>query len=232
MKNSGIKHIFFDLDHTLWDFETNSKQTLLEIYEQFIADFQTCTFEEFYQTYKTVNEAYWSLYRKNQTTKTQLRTGRFHDTLKKFKINDEKLAETIATYYVTHSPRKTALFNGTRETLQQLSLKYQLHIITNGFEEVQHLKLQTCNLTPFFTQIITSEKAGVKKPLPDIFVYAMKVSGAQVHNSVMVGDSFEADIAGAANVGWKQIFFNPHRQETPFKPTAIIYSIPELLEIL
>ena len=226
------KHLFFDLDHTLWDFAKNSKQTLKEAFLHFnLKDFNI-NFEDFLAEYFKINDAYWDDYRKGRVTKEQLRYGRFRQSLKHFNIVDEALIIKFADFYVEHSPQKKNVFPNTHETLDFLKNHYELHIITNGFEEVQYIKLEKSNLAKYFKHIITSEKAGVKKPNQKIFHFSMKLAGANNANSLMIVDNFEADIIGAKKVGIDQVFFNPDKQPVPEKVTYEIENLKQLIGLL
>ena len=200
----NIKHIFFDLDHTLWDFETNSNKTFAFIFER--NDIHV-NFKDFMEVYQPINHRYWKLFREDKVSKADLRYGRLREAFDAigFKSNDEMI-HVLSEDYITYLADHNALFDNALQVLDYLKPQYNMHIITNGFEEVQHRKLQNSNLLPFFDQVITSEKVGVKKPNPAIFEYAMELTGAGAHESVMIGDNFEADILGAMNVGMQAIF--------------------------
>ena len=208
----NIKHIFFDLDRTLWDFESNSLQTLTELFNQFNLSYLGLnSAENFIRKYKIHNERLWDLYREDKITKEELRGKRFYLTLKEYGIEDERLSEKIGLEYVRKSPLKKKLFPYTLDVLNYLNKKYEMHIITNGFEEVQHVKLSQSGLSSFFKHIITSEKVGVKKPNIKIFEYAFNKAKAQKDESILIGDDLIADIFGAKNAGIQQIYFNPNK---------------------
>ena len=172
------KHIFFDLDRTLWHFDENSRKVLNDIYTNYKLVKFISSANQFIKTYQIINEDLWSLYRDDKVTKDELRWKRFYDTLSHFKTDDRELANDIGDYYITHSPRQTLLFPHTIEVLNYLFDKYKLHIITNGFEEVQYIKLTQSGLLKYFDVIILSEKVGVKKPHPYIFKKAFSQAGA------------------------------------------------------
>ncbi len=225
--------IFFDLDHTLWDFKVNSEKTLEEAYTHFKLGELGCPgFESFAKAYKHYNEILWNLYRNNRISKEVLRGERFRRTLYSFGIKDKRLAEDIGMYYVSESPKKNALFPGATKVLAALNKRYRLHIITNGFEEVQHTKLKFSGLESFFIDIITSERAGSKKPNRVIFDFALKLTGADAVSSLMVGDNQEVDVLGARNAGMDQVFFNPDGEPVKIEPTYEIRSLTELEQIL
>ncbi len=213
---SLVKHIFFDLDKTLWDFESNSRSALEELYHHHqLASLGVHDFDLFFQTYSVINDQCWDLYRKNLINKEYLRHHRFFLTLKNFGIENRPLAKAIGKDYVTLSPTKTALVSGAKELLEHLKGRYWLHIITNGFEEVQRLKLKNTGINYYFQEVITSERAGRRKPDPAIFQFAMIKTGAVPENSLMIGDDLEIDIKGARSNGWKTIWYNPHRKFDP-----------------
>ena len=217
---SDIRHLFFDLDRTLWDFETNSREALSEIFQEWkLAERGVGSLEAFLQAYISNNDLCWDLYRKNLISKADLRTRRFSLTLASFDLEDEPLAEALGDAYVVRSPQKTALFPGTHETLEALSARYVLHIITNGFEEVQHVKLASTGLKEYFRQVITSEMAGSKKPDPAIFDFALKKAGAAPFQSMMIGDDPAVDVLGALESGMAGVLFDPegiHAKDSRF----------------
>jgi putative hydrolase of the HAD superfamily len=230
-----FKHIFFDLDHTLWDFEQNSKEALLEIFHEYhVQQILNCTFNDFITVYHAVNHAYWEAYKKNEVSREKLRNGRFTDTLAHFKNNNIKLAEEISEAYILKSPYKKQLFEGALRVLDYLTHKgYQLHIITNGFNEVQYIKLTESGLLPYFKTITTSEHAGQNKPNEEIFLHALAKAEAKKTESIMIGDNFEADIEGAILAGIAAIWFNPMKvaieSQLNFKTINHLLELEELL---
>ena len=227
------RHIFFDLDRTLWDFDKNSHETLQEIFvHQQLAAVGIPSFESFYKIYHEINAHYWENYRLGNLDKETLRYIRFYDTLTRFGIDNKQLAISIGNDYVDHSPRKTSLLPNTMETLEYLKEKYILHIITNGFEEVQHIKMHSSGIAHFFEHIITSERAGHKKPTPEIFRFALKLAGAKRKESIMIGDHLEIDCVGARQTGIDSVYFNPGKIAHDENITFEIASLEELKEIL
>ncbi|MGM0478913.1 MAG: YjjG family noncanonical pyrimidine nucleotidase [Bacteroidota bacterium] len=208
---SKIKHVFFDLDRTLWDFESNSKSALEQLFEELKLRDHLESFEAFHHTYKQINADWWNQYRKGQVQKEALRVGRFSETLNRFKIENESLALELANRYVEVSPYQTNLFPGTIETLEALKREnHALHIITNGFKEVQFVKLKNSRLIHFFDDVLCSEEVGANKPDPHVFRSALQRTGAKSEESMMVGDDFEADVLGAEKCGIKGVLFDPH----------------------
>ena len=226
-----IKDIFFDLDRTLWDFEKNSQKTLLSLIDQFnLSSLGVNNSFEFINKYKVHNERLWNLYRINKIKKSDLRTDRFLLTLKEYSIFDDKLAEDLGDMYVKESPLKKELFPFTLDVLAYLHKKYKLHIITNGFDEVQHVKLKYSNLDSFFNCVITSEKVGFKKPNRKIFEYALNCANANPEESVMIGDDLEADILGAQQAGMHVIFFNPQKKKYDIESFSEISCLSQLFD--
>ncbi len=228
------KHLFFDLDHTLWDFETNAKNTMNHLYEQFsLKNIGIHDFDLFYAQYSIHNQKLWQRYHNGFIKSEELRWKRIWHALLDFKIGDEKLAKEMSVQFLDMLPNRTALFPYTIEILQYLKNKqYRLHLITNGFEDVQHNKLKYSGLTDFFEAVITSEGSNSLKPNKEIFEFALNKTGASTKESLMIGDNLEADIAGAMNAGIDQVFVNHTNETTDLKPTYIIYELKELENIL
>jgi putative hydrolase of the HAD superfamily len=227
------KHIFIDLDKTIWDFESNSKDTFREIFEKYRLDEQGIRdLDHFFEVYTKINDMLWALYRENKIKKEVLNVRRFELTLQGLGIDDLMLAVHIAEDYITLSPQKTILFPYSHEALSYLAAKYSLHIITNGFEELQHQKLDNCELRKYFRTVTTSEEAGVKKPENFIFELAMEKAGAEAGNSLMIGDDLEVDMAGARGIGMDTLFFNPEKQDHQEDIDHEVHSWKEVMEIL
>lgn len=228
-----ITHVFFDLDRTLWDFEQNSHDELSAIFSRHrLMEKGISLVEEFIKVYKKINEECWEMYRMNAIKKEDLRSIRFSQTLEYFGIVDPALSERIGLEYVTNSPLRTKLIEGSHEILQYLNQKYSMHMITNGFEEVQHVKMRECGLTPFFGEVVTSEMAGVKKPEQKIFDTALDLTGANADQSVYIGDDLLVDCMGAVNAGWNAIYFNPHQVSHNHSFLADIRSLAEIKSVL
>lgn len=226
-EEKGIQHLFFDLDHTLWDFDRNSKLTFQRIFEE---QQITIPIDEFLEAYIPVNLKYWRLYREDKIEKTSLRYYRLKETFDSLKYTaSDDLINLISEDYIRYLPYFNYLFDDAIEVLQYLESKYHLHIITNGFEEVQNLKLEKSGIHKFFKQIITSECVGVKKPNPKVFEFALNKAGAKAHQSVMIGDSYEADVMGAINSGMKAIHFS---QEDKNNEVQRITTLVELKKYL
>jgi len=229
MKN--YKAVFFDLDHTLWDFEKNSQESLVDLFHQHkLPSRGIDDVAQFIKVYKKVNYEMWDDYHNNRITKEQLRFGRFNRTLNAFKIQDTPLAELLSVQYLEVCPVKRNLFPAAIEVLQKLKEKYSLHIITNGFKEVQYLKIKNSGLAPYFDQIHISEEIGFKKPEPEIFHYAVKLARASQDQCIMIGDNLDTDIAGALNAGIDHIYFNPTGEIK--KTPVVMKEVKSLSELL
>jgi len=226
------KHIFFDLDRTLWDFETNSHSTLEGLFSTFNLKAKAIQgSDEFIRIYKEHNEKLWGLYRVGKISQIDLRRERFQRTLADFGIQDFALSEAIGEQYISICPKKNQLFPYSKEVLDYLFGKYKLHIITNGFHKVQHVKLQYANLTKYFDAIITSDKIGVMKPNPKIFEVALETVNAKSSESVYVGDDLKVDIIGCQNCGIDGVYFNPKRENHTEKVAFEIYCLSQLKEL-
>jgi putative hydrolase of the HAD superfamily len=227
------RHLFFDLDHTLWDFEANSRKTLEELYSHFALEEKGVhDFDAFHKTYLAHNDKLWDRYRKGFIKVDELRWKRMWLTLLDFKIGDEQLAREMGIEFLNLLPTRTILFPYTIEILQYLTRKnYQLHLITNGFEKTQHSKLKNSGLDGFFAAVITSEGSNSLKPHAEIFEYALKKTSALARESIMLGDDLDVDIAGARNAGWDQVYVN-HLNKTPtIAPTYTVGNLKELESI-
>lgn len=225
-------HLFFDLDKTLWDFSANTTDTFAELYDLFrLQDSGISSHIKFLDKYEVHNDRLWDLYRKGKVEKAFLSKERFYLTLKDFGIDDEKFALSLSEKYIKLSPQKTKLIPGTLETLNFLSGKYQMHIITNGFEDVQYRKLEFSGLAGFFKTVTTSEEAGCHKPDKRIFILALQKAGATLSESIMIGDDISVDILGAKDAGMDQVFLNMGTIISDGFATFEIRSIGELKKI-
>jgi len=224
------KHLFFDLDHTLWDFEANAKETLYELHSlHALQEKGVHDFDLFFSRYSFHNERLWDRYTKGFIKQEELRWKRVWLTLLDFKIANESLAREMSVQFLEQLPNRKNLFPYTTEILDYLTeKKYVLHLITNGFDNIQHSKLKYSNLTNYFNEVITSEKAGSLKPNKEIFEFALQVTGADIKKSIMIGDNIEADIKGAISAGLDTVFVNHLRVETEVKPTYMIHHLKEL----
>ncbi len=227
------KHVFFDLDRTIWDFEKNSGATIKEILNTFNLADKIPDESEFVKRYHIYNEHLWSLYRENKITKPVLRTERFRLLINDYNISSGTLVDEISKYYIENTPRKPFLIDGAKSILEYLNPKYQMHIISNGFTKSQFLKLKSADIAPFFRNLYTSEMVGVAKPDRKIFEYAIKSSNARKSESIFIGDDILADINGARQFGIDQVWFNPAPKKLPStKATFEISHLSELKNIL
>ncbi|PZO28322.1 MAG: noncanonical pyrimidine nucleotidase, YjjG family [Flavobacteriaceae bacterium] len=207
-----ISDVFFDLDHTLWDFEKNSALAFDTILKKHKVNVDI---QEFISLYVPVNIKYWKLYQDDKVTQQELRYGRLKDVFDHMKIEvDDEMIHFLAEEYISYLPQFNHLYEGAIELLEYLKPKYRLHIITNGFHQIQNNKLVNSKIVHYFETITNSENAGVKKPHPEIFNYALDLAKCNKETSIMIGDNLEADIEGALNVGLDAIFFNEHNLET------------------
>ncbi|MBS1596669.1 MAG: YjjG family noncanonical pyrimidine nucleotidase [Bacteroidetes bacterium] len=224
------RHLFFDLDHTLWDFEANSRLTLQEIYETLsLKEKGVYDFDLFHKNYLLHNDKLWERYRKGFIKTEELRWKRMWLTLLDFKIGDEELARKMGVVFLDLLPSRKILFPYTKEILDYLTeKKYSLHLITNGFEKTQHQKLQNSDIDGYFQEVITSEGSNSLKPNKEIFEYAFSKTGAEKKESIMIGDSIDVDIQGAINVGIDQVYVNHLNIEPAISPTYTVRSLKEL----
>lgn len=227
------QHLFFDLDHTIWDFETNSRQTLQELFTEYdLHNTLTPDFEGFYIRYSYHNKKLWDRYHHGFIKQEELRWKRMWHTMLDFKSGSDKLARAMSQRYLELLPLKSALFPYTMEIMSYLTEKgYMLHLITNGFEDVQWGKLRNAKIEHHFKEVITSEKAMALKPNKAIFDFALQCSGAACAESIMIGDNLDADIKGAMDAGMDTVFVNHIGEATQLKPTYIIHHLKELEDI-
>ena len=227
-------HIFFDLDHTLWDFDANARETLQQMHTDLkLTERGVNDFDLFHTAYLAHNEKLWERYRKGYIKQDELRMKRMMLTLLDFKISDAALTREMSDMFLQLLPTRTLLFPDTIETLQYLKEKgYGMHLITNGFEKTQHSKLQSCGLHTYFTHVVTSEGSNSLKPQAEIFQYAMEKARTTAGESIMIGDSLEIDILGAQSVGMDSVHVNYNHKPQNIKPTYTVYHLKELQNIL
>lgn len=211
----NTKHLFFDFDDTLWDFQKNSALVLEELFYQFNLNEKLGTdFENFLNTYQRTNLELWSQYYKRLVSKHEMRDNRFNTVFKQFGYDNYEENLIVTQHYLTRGPKGTFLKEGCIETLDYLKEKYTLHVITNGFSESQRIKIEGSGLTSYFDQVIISDEHQLIKPEEKIFRLAETLSGAERQECVMIGDSLESDIAGALNAGWEAIYFHESKRHT------------------
>jgi putative hydrolase of the HAD superfamily len=227
-REKKYKVLFFDLDRTLWDYRSNSEQTLFDLVTKHTPDLIE-KFNEFLVIFYEVNESLWLEYRNGRLSKEKLSTQRFIDSFNRLGVDVELFAEELSNDYIRESPNKTKLFPGTIESLEYLKSKgYRLFLLTNGFVEVQKVKIRESKLESFFERMITSEEAGYQKPHEKIFEFALKIVNAEKADCLMIGDDLESDIVGAQNFGIDTVFFNPAGLIHDTFPTFEIKKLDEL----
>jgi putative hydrolase of the HAD superfamily len=232
-KLKAYKHIFFDLDHTLWDYEKNSAETLNElIIKHNLLQEGIPSLADFLETFDSVNQKLWSDYNKSKINRDTIRTKRFKEILGKYAIENDSLSNILSEEYLMLCPTKPHVFPYTFEVLDYLKEKYELHILTNGFNDVQLIKLDKSKLASYFKSVVTSDSAGYKKPMASIFKYAIDKANAYMHESIMIGDNLQTDILGARNFGMDQIFFNPGKRTYKAAVTHEISCLSHLKELL
>jgi putative hydrolase of the HAD superfamily len=227
------RHLFFDLDHTLWDFEANARSTLQHLYQTlFLEKRGVYDFDLFHKNYLQHNEKLWEQYRNGKIPQSELRIKRMRLALLDFKIADDDLAQEMNVSFLELLPTRTILFPYALEILDYLTAKkYALHLITNGFESTQHSKLKFSGLDKYFKEVITSEGSNSLKPNKEIFDFAFEKTGASKEESIMLGDSIEVDILGAMNAGIDQVFINHNKVAIEIQPTYVVNTLKELEEI-
>lgn len=223
-----ITDLFFDLDHTIYDFDQNAALTFHAVFK----DLELEGVSDFMTHFKPINDLYWERYANQEITNDYLRYGRLKDTFNALdvEVSDHQVYH-IADYFIENLTTYNHVFKGAHEVLDYLQTKYKLHIITNGPEKVQELKLRNSRLEHYFETVTNSEKAGVKKPNPTIFHHALSLANTEATKSIMIGDNLKADIQGALNVGMHAIWFNEFKQENDLQITEI-HQLPELINLL
>ena len=229
MEKNKIDNIFFDLDHTIWDFEKNSSITFSKLLVKYKID---VNFLDFLKVYKPINFKYWKLYREEKISKEFLRHNRLKSAFDELRINvSTNLIDKISNDYIRFLPENNFLIKNSIKILDYLKTKYDLHIITNGFTDVQNKTIKNSGLKDYFINVIDSETVGVKKPNPKIFHYALNITDGVPEKSLMIGDSLEADILGSLNCGFKAIHLIQD-DEPSHKHCRIIKDLKELEKIL
>ncbi len=227
------RQLFFDLDRTLWDFETNSKNALFQLFHELKLNDEIEHFIHFHYTYTKVNADLWQKYGKKKITKDELRNKRFEITLNKLGINNSALAMKLSNGYISTSPYQTELLPNALEVLEDFAKNnYRMHLITNGFKEVQFIKLEKSGLLSFFDVILCSEEVGFSKPNREIFRTAENLTNCTPKNAFMIGDDFKADITGALNAGWTAIHFDPQKRYRSDGTVSRIRDLSELPDLI
>jgi putative hydrolase of the HAD superfamily len=225
------RYIFFDLDRTLWDYEANSRETLLNLFYQYHLHNRVEP-ERFLAEFNRHNEVLWEQYRDGEVTKETLRYERMRRTFTAFGITDNQLADSFSDVFISNLPLQKQLFPDAKEVLEYLHRKYNLYILSNGFKETQLAKIEHSGLSPYFRHIFTSDELGTTKPGREFFHLAVSFLNARKEQCLMVGDDPIADITGAADYGIDQVFFNPDRIPHAMKPTHEIHALAQLKDLL
>ncbi|MDC1517244.1 YjjG family noncanonical pyrimidine nucleotidase [Cyclobacteriaceae bacterium] len=207
-----MTQLFFDLDHTLWDYETNARATLLEMYHIFVLDRFFRDETHFLKTFKEQNEKLWHRYNVGDIDKYEIRNNRFGYILNTVKNTDFNLAKELSNKFIIECPRKKALMPNAGKVLDKLSQDFELGIITNGFDDTQNIKLKYSEIDHYFKWVVTSESSGYRKPAKGIFDFTLDYSGGSLENIVIIGDNLQTDILGAKNAGWKSVWYNPQKE--------------------
>lgn len=225
--------ILFDLDHTLWDYETNSEETLRDLFARFgMEDLGVTSFRYFFETFRRVNVDLWDRYDRGLIGQEVIRTERFQRVFQESGVDDYKLSVEFSAVYLRELPLKKNLLPQAKEILDYLHPLYPMTIVTNGFDEIQSKKISSAGISHYFKHVVTSQRAGNKKPSPRIFEFALSQSGHAPETAVMIGDNLQTDIAGARASGIDTIFFNPGRTAHEAAVTHEIHSLEELRKLL
>lgn len=227
------KNLFFDLDDTLWAFSANARDTFEEVYFTHRLDTYFDSFEHFYNLYQKRNSELWVEYGNGQITKDELNRQRFLYPLETVGAGDAALSKAYSDDFFSIIPTKTTLMPHAKEVLEYLSSQYNLYVLSNGFRELQSQKMRSAGIDGYFRKVILSEDIGVMKPWPEIFYFALSATQSELRQSLMVGDSWEADISGASRVEMHQVFYNVNgRTSMSFRPTYTINDLKELIQLL
>ncbi len=228
-----FKNLFFDLDDTLWAFSENANDTFREMYLKYGYDRFFTSFEHFYTLYQQRNRALWEEYAAGKVTKEELNRQRFLYPLQAVGAEDAALAKAFSDDFFAVIPTKSKLTPHAREVLEYLSPRYNLYILSNGFQELQCHKMRSSGIDGYFKKVVLSDDIGVLKPRPEIFHFALSATQSYLHESLMIGDSWENDVTGAAGVGMKQVYYDPDGHTgLPFRPTYHVRSLQELRSFL
>jgi putative hydrolase of the HAD superfamily len=226
-------HLFFDLDHTLWDFHRNSEETLHQLFYDFeLHQFGVTHPERFMEVYTRINHRLWQQYHRGEVSKETLRDSRFRHTFIELGFDGDHFADAFSDSYLNISPTRPHLLPHTIEVLEYLRDKYTMSIITNGFAEVQHIKMKHSGIAGYFDAVVISEEVGFQKPDIRIFEHAACLAGVSIQSCLMIGDNEETDIAGAKNAGMDQVYFNPEGKLPTFEVTYQIQSLRQLIQLL
>ncbi len=227
------KHIFFDLDETIWDYHTNARDTLNEMFDHFqLNRFDNLSSDDFIDEFFRINLELWTKFDQRLIDKDVIRLERFPLVVERLGMNGFEGAMDLQDYFLLECPRKGKLLDNAGEVVPRLSASYKMHIITNGFEEIQNIKLESAGLLKYFDVMVTSESAGAQKPDIAIFKYALERIQAKPEECIMIGDNLIADIGGAKNAGMDQVYYNPQKRSHNEDVSHEINHLSELYKIL
>lgn len=233
MTRRNYKCVFFDLDHTLWDYETNSSEALEELYTRYKLSERGCKpFQQFYEGFVKINTEIWDSYDRGLVNRDVIRFDRFHRVFTHSGITDYATSLKFSEDYINESPKRKNLVPHAKDVLDYLHGRYPMFIITNGFDEIQSTKLASSGITNYFDGVITSARANSKKPQKEIFEFALRENGFQPGDTIMIGDNLLTDIAGARNASIDAVFYNPAKITHDAEVTYEINSLKELHRIL
>ncbi len=226
------KCLLFDLDHTLWDYETNSREALSELYIDFGLKKKGIEEEDFLQTFYVINNELWDQYDRGLLHRDVIRNERFHRILLALGVNEYEMSLRLSHEYLSESPKKKNLIEGCKKTLDYLHPKYPMVIVTNGFDEIQSTKLSSSGIDHYFKSIVTSARAGHKKPAKEIFEFALHENNVSPTEAIMIGDNLLTDIAGAVNANIDTVFFNPNKIQHEARVNHEIGTLTEMMNFL
>jgi putative hydrolase of the HAD superfamily len=219
--------IFFDLDETIWDYQANAEDTIIELFYSYQLE-RYFSLEPFKQEFFRTNGELWALFDEGKIGKTDIRTKRFAITLQRLGVDDKTISNGLQESFMEQCPQKSKVFPNADRIIDKLSQRYDLHIITNGFEDIQHRKLASSGLEHYFGSIVTSERAGAHKPERKIFEFAMNLTDASAESSIMIGDNLVADVGGALGAGMQAVYFNP---ESKPHSENLVHEVQDLSEL-
>ena len=227
------KNLFIDLDDTIYDFSGASRESFRETYDLLHYERYFDSFEHYLSLYEPYNLELWRLYGEGKITKEELNRRRYSHPLECVGVNDQQLADTFCREALGRIPTKGPLMPGAMEILEYLRPKYNMYILSNGFKELQSRKMRTAGIDGYFDALILSEDIGVNKPNRELYEYALAKTGSKLSESLMIGDMFDTDIVGAANIGMDQMYYNPKEKKGhAFTPTYEVTHLLQIKEIL
>ncbi|VAW27989.1 hypothetical protein MNBD_BACTEROID06-65 [hydrothermal vent metagenome] len=226
------KHIIFDLDDTLWDFQQNSHDTLIDLFDAYRIGDQGIDIADFIEVFREINNALWDQFDEGLVTREMIRKERFPKMFEKLGLNLNGVPMQMQDSFMSTCSAKPKLVKGVKEVLEKFNSKYKFHILSNGFDEIQFIKIKASGLEPYFDKIVTSGRAGFRKPEPEIFDFTLNEIGAGKEECIMIGDNPLSDIEGAFHYGMNQVYYNVHKKECKITPTHTINDMSKLLELL